>query len=85
MNDHEERLMSQYGITAETKAVFRYDGYRYERLVDAVNYARTQQAPSGMGDTPHDANDPHGRDTESVRAPDAPPSAELDLGCSRDS
>jgi hypothetical protein len=82
MNEHEERLMFQYGITAETKAVFRYDGYRYERLADAVNYARTQQAPSQMDDTPHHTNDPHGHDSESVTAPDARPSTEFDLGSS---
>ncbi len=55
MDEHDERLMAQYGITAETKALFHYDGYRYERLADAVNFARTQQAPPNKEDTSHDS------------------------------
>ena len=43
MDEHDNSLMAQYGITAETKVLFHYDGYRYERLADAVNYARLQQ------------------------------------------
>ena len=46
MDEHDERLMVQYGITAETKVLFHYDGYRYERLADAVSYAKRQQTPS---------------------------------------
>lgn len=46
MDEHDNSLMAQYGITAETKVLFHYDGYRYERLADAVNYARLQQTPS---------------------------------------
>ncbi len=42
MDEHDNRLMAQYGITAETKLLFHFDGYRYERLADAVNYARLQ-------------------------------------------
>ena len=52
MNEHEEKLMAQYGITAETKPLFHYEGYRYERLADAVKYA--QQSQSRNNDTsPH--------------------------------
>lgn len=46
MDEHDKKLMTQYGITAETKILFHYDGYRYERLTDAVKYAGLQQAPS---------------------------------------
>ena len=46
MNEHDESLMAKYGITTETKVLFYYEGYRYERLADAVNYARLQQPPS---------------------------------------
>ena len=49
MDEHDNSLMAQYGITAETKVLFHYDGYRYERLADAVNYARLQ-APSNEDD-----------------------------------
>lgn len=46
MDEDDERLMAQYGITAETKVRFHFDGHRYERLTDAVNYARLQQTQS---------------------------------------
>lgn len=46
MDEHDTSLMTQYGITAETKVLFHFDGYRYERLADAVNYARLQQTQS---------------------------------------
>jgi hypothetical protein len=57
MEEHDERLMAQYGITAETRVLFHYDGYRYERLADAVNYARTQQASPTKDGTSHDSGD----------------------------
>jgi len=44
MDDEDERLMAQLGITAEPKTIFHYAGYRYERLADAVNYARVLEA-----------------------------------------
>ncbi len=46
MDEHDTSLLAQYGITAETKVLFHFDGHRYERLADAVNYARLQQTPS---------------------------------------
>ena len=42
MTDDDTRLMNEHGITCETKMVFRFQGYRYERLTDAVNYAKKQ-------------------------------------------
>jgi hypothetical protein len=52
MDENDERLMAEYGITTEAKVVFHYDGYRYERLADAANYARIQQSlPKGGGKT----------------------------------
>ena len=57
MHDNDERLMAQYGIKAESKVLFFYGGYRYERLADAVNYARTQPAPPEQDDLPHDSGD----------------------------
>ena len=57
MDERDAGLMAQYGITAETKLLFHYDGYRYERLTDAVNYARTRQAPPNKDDTSHDTGD----------------------------
>jgi len=46
MDEHDDSLMAQYGITAETKILFHFDSYCYERLSDAVNYARLQQTQS---------------------------------------
>lgn len=51
MNEQDEKLMSQYGITADTKVLFHFDGYRYERLADAVNYAKTQQSQPSADNT----------------------------------
>ena len=46
MDEHDTSLMTEYGIMGETMVLFHFDGYRYERLADAVNYARLQQTPS---------------------------------------
>ena len=40
MSEDDQKLMAEYGITAETRIVFHFQGHRYERLDDAVNYAR---------------------------------------------
>ena len=40
MNSDDKKLMEQLGITAESKTIFHFDGYRYERLSDAINYAK---------------------------------------------
>jgi hypothetical protein len=37
--DDQNRQMASFGITAETKVVYRYQGYVYDRLSDAVAYA----------------------------------------------
>jgi hypothetical protein len=45
MNTEDKALMEKFGITAEVKTIFHFGGYRYERLNDAVNYAK--KAASG--------------------------------------
>jgi hypothetical protein len=46
MTDKDERTMEKYGITSETKVIFHFQGHRYDRLSDAVNYAKKQhEAP----------------------------------------
>ena len=45
MTSDEKKLMEEYGITAESKTIFHFDGHRYERLSDAVNYAKTKACP----------------------------------------
>jgi hypothetical protein len=38
--EEQQELMSQYGITRETKSVYYFQGYKYDRLADAIRYAR---------------------------------------------
>ena len=45
MNSDDKKLMEEFGITAESKTIFHFDGHRYERLSDAVNYAKTRTQP----------------------------------------
>ena len=40
MTDEDTKLMETYGITVETKMVYHFDGYKYDRLSDAVKYAK---------------------------------------------
>ena len=40
MTDEEKRAMDQFGITCEKKTIFHFQGHRYERLNDALNYAK---------------------------------------------
>ena len=45
MNSDDKKLMEEFGITAEAKTIFHFDGHRYERLSDAVNYAKKRKRP----------------------------------------
>jgi hypothetical protein len=38
--EEELKLMSQYGITHERKSVYFYQGHKYDKLDDAIRYAR---------------------------------------------
>lgn len=44
MTDEEKQLMDQYGVTCETKTIFHYRGHRYDRLDDALNFAKKELA-----------------------------------------
>ena len=46
MNSEELALMNQFGVTAEQKTIYHFEGRRYERLSDAINYAKARQAPA---------------------------------------
>ncbi|MEZ5558200.1 MAG: hypothetical protein R3E86_06585 [Pseudomonadales bacterium] len=35
----EQTQMDRLGISMEHKAIYRFQGYRYERLADAISYA----------------------------------------------
>ena len=41
--DEDERVMDEYEITSETKVIFHFEGHRYDRLSDAVNYAKSRR------------------------------------------
>jgi hypothetical protein len=38
--EEQTRLMAQYGITSETKITFFFQGHKYDKLDDALRYAR---------------------------------------------
>ena len=40
MTEEEKEPMERYGITVEQKSVYFYKGYKYDRLNDALNYAK---------------------------------------------
>ena len=40
MTDDEKNAMELFGITYEQKMIFIFQGYKYERLADAIKYAR---------------------------------------------
>jgi len=39
----EDRAMEKYGITQEPETMFYFMGYKYQRLDDAINYAKNHQ------------------------------------------
>jgi hypothetical protein len=40
MTDEQKLAMEKFGITSETKSVFHFEGYKYDRLEDALKYAK---------------------------------------------
>ena len=47
MSEQDEKLMADYGITSTVKKVYRYKEHRYDRLSDALSYARIDTKRSG--------------------------------------
>ena len=47
MSEQDKKLMAEYGITSTVKTVYQYKDYRYERLSDALSYARIDTRRSG--------------------------------------
>ena len=39
-SDEAQKLMAEYGITHEKKSVYFYRGHKYDKLSDAIRYAR---------------------------------------------
>ncbi|MGD8885594.1 MAG: hypothetical protein PVF34_08215 [Gammaproteobacteria bacterium] len=46
MSEDDKALMAQYGITSEPKLVFCYKEHRYDKLQDAVNFAKLEKKPN---------------------------------------
>ena len=42
MTEKDKELMKLYGITTETKVVYLYDKYKYDKLSDAVQNAKIE-------------------------------------------
>lgn len=42
MTDEDETI-ERYGITRQTNTTFHFAGHKYQRLEDAVNYAKNHQ------------------------------------------
>jgi hypothetical protein len=40
MTEDESRWMNYYGVTSEQKTIYRYRGIAYDRLQDAIDYAK---------------------------------------------
>ena len=40
MKEDEVQLMGYYGITSEQRTIYRYRGAAYDRLQDAIQYAK---------------------------------------------
>ncbi len=39
-SEEEQKSMAEYGITHEKKSVYFYRGHKYDKLDDAIRYAR---------------------------------------------
>ncbi|KHF25803.1 hypothetical protein [Solemya velum gill symbiont] len=40
MTEQDKITMDKYGISSSSKAVYFYKDHKYERLTDAINYAK---------------------------------------------
>lgn len=54
MSEDDKTLMTRYDITSESKMIYSYKQHRYEKLKDAVNYARldTESVQENILDVP---------------------------------
>lgn len=54
MNSEDKALMDKLGITAESKTIFHFAGFKYDRLSDAAAYAEKQPRPAPQTKTQHE-------------------------------
>lgn len=41
MNNEDNTQMDEFGITSTTESTYHYKNYKYKKLSDAVNYAKS--------------------------------------------
>jgi hypothetical protein len=51
MTNQELKEMKRLGITSETKTIFHFQGSKYDRLLDAIAYARIVFEAQSKSDT----------------------------------
>lgn len=56
MNEEDARLMQTLGITATVTVVYEYSGFKYQKLEDAVRYARIAIARNNAADSTADSS-----------------------------
>jgi hypothetical protein len=52
MTEEEKELMKRYDITVEQKSVYTYKDYKYDRLKDALNYAKVDAGAAHKSSVP---------------------------------
>jgi hypothetical protein len=52
MSEQDKTLMAEYGVTSSTKTVYFYKEYRYDRLSDALSYAKSDTKRAEAGGEP---------------------------------
>jgi hypothetical protein len=50
LTEQDKALMTQYNIKAETRMVFHARGYKYDKLKDALSFARQALQPERRAD-----------------------------------
>ena len=50
LSEQDRELMAQYNITTETKTVFCTQGYKYDKLKQALNYAKAVEQRAEASD-----------------------------------
>lgn len=52
MSKQEKTLMAEYGITSAPETIYYYKSYRYDKLADALSYAKHDiQLTEARGET----------------------------------
>ncbi len=52
MSEQDKTLMAEYGITSAPKTVYFYKEFRYDRLSDALSYAKSDAQRTQEGGEP---------------------------------